>query len=64
MEEVIRQGVAAGEFVDPHPDRTAKYFMAMGRAVMLYGSKITEAKDLAGHIGSTLLGGIAVKKSS
>jgi AcrR family transcriptional regulator len=62
MEEVIRQGTAAGEFVDPHPERTAKYFMAMVRAVMLYGSDIADARDLAAHISSTLLEGIAKKR--
>jgi AcrR family transcriptional regulator len=61
MEEVINQGIAAGEFADPHPERTAKYFMAMIRAVMLYGAEIADAKDLAAHVSSTLLGGITKK---
>jgi AcrR family transcriptional regulator len=61
MEEVIKHGIAAGEFADAHPDRTAKYFMAMVRSVMLYGTKVTDAKDLAAHVSSTLLGGIGKK---
>jgi AcrR family transcriptional regulator len=62
MEEVIEQGIAAGDFVDAHPERTAKYFMAMVRAVMLYGPSVDDAKDLAAHVSSTLLGGIAKKR--
>jgi AcrR family transcriptional regulator len=62
MEEVIKQGIAAGDFVDPHPERTAKYFMAMIRAVMLYGPSVDDAKDLAAHVSSILLGGIAKKR--
>jgi AcrR family transcriptional regulator len=58
MEDVIKKGIAAGEFADPHPDRTAKYFMAMIRAVMLYGPGVGDPKDLAAHVSSTLLGGI------
>jgi AcrR family transcriptional regulator len=61
MEDVIKQGVAAGEFVDAHPERTGMYFMAMVRAVMLYGPGITDPKDLAAHVSSALLAGIAKK---
>jgi AcrR family transcriptional regulator len=61
MEDVIKQGNAADVFADAHPERTAKYFMAMIRAVMLYGPGTIDAKDLAAHVSSTLLEGIAKK---
>jgi AcrR family transcriptional regulator len=62
-EEVIRHGIAAGEFVDAHPDRTAVYVMAMVRATMLYGATVDDARDLTEHISSVLLGGITKKGS-
>jgi len=64
MEDVIRRGIAAGDFTDAHPERTATYVMVMIRAVMLYGPGVADAKDLAAHVSSTLLRGIAKKSSS
>lgn len=63
IEDVIREGIAGGEFADAHPERTAMYVMAMVRAALLYGTPITDPKDLAGHISSILLGGITRKIS-
>ncbi|HEX4053795.1 MAG TPA: TetR/AcrR family transcriptional regulator [Tepidisphaeraceae bacterium] len=63
IEDAIREGIASGEFTDAHPERTGMYLMAMVRAVLLYGTPITDPKDLAGHISSILLGGITRKIS-
>jgi AcrR family transcriptional regulator len=61
IEQVIRDGVAAGEFSDCHPDRSGMYLMAMVRAVMLYGPKVQDRGELTEHIVSVLLRGICRK---
>ncbi|MGA2440844.1 MAG: TetR/AcrR family transcriptional regulator [Tepidisphaeraceae bacterium] len=61
IDQVIRQGIAAGECNDSHPERTALYLMAMVRAVMLYGSKVEEKSDLTEHMVSVLLRGVGRK---
>jgi AcrR family transcriptional regulator len=64
IEDVIRGGIDAGEFVDPHPQRTATYIMAMMRAVLLYGPPVSGIEDLGGHISTILLSGISRKSAS
>jgi AcrR family transcriptional regulator len=61
VDQAIRQGIAAGEFSDSHPERTGLYLMAMVRAVMLYGSKVEDKADLTEHIMHVLLRGICGK---
>ncbi len=63
IEDVIREGIASGDFADAHPERTGMYVMAMVRAAMLYGAPIDDPKDLAEHISSIMLGGITRKVS-
>jgi len=57
-EDVLRQGIAAGEITDPRPDWTAVYILAMVRAVMLYRPANVEAAKLSGHIVDVVLTGI------
>ncbi|MGD0767406.1 MAG: TetR/AcrR family transcriptional regulator [Tepidisphaeraceae bacterium] len=61
IEQVIREGIASGEFSDNHPERTGLYLMAMVRAVMLYRAKVQDKGDLTEHITSVLLRGIGRK---
>jgi len=61
IDQVIREGIAAGEFSDSHPERTGLYLMAMVRAVMLYGPKAQDKEDLTEHIVSVLLRGVGGK---
>lgn len=58
IEEILCQGVAAGELVDERPQLTALYFTAMVRGVMLYGSRDIEADALAEHLSRVILRGI------
>jgi AcrR family transcriptional regulator len=62
-EEVIHQGIAAGEFTDAHPDRTAKYLMAMVRAVLLYDTTHENIEGIVNHVWSSLVNGIGKKTS-
>jgi len=59
VEDVIRQGVEAGQWVDTRPDFTGVYLPGMVRAVMLYGPKTVDAQTLTEHILAILLRGIA-----
>jgi len=59
VEEVIRQGVEAGQCVDTQPEFTGVYIPGMVRAVMLYGPKNVDADALTEHILAVLLRGIA-----
>jgi AcrR family transcriptional regulator len=58
IENVIRQGVAAGELADTRPDHTALYLLAMVRAVMQYSPVAVDGNALGQHIASVLLDGI------
>ena len=58
IEQVIREGIAAGEFSDNHPERTGLYLMAMVRAVMLYAPQVHDKSDLTEHITTSLLRGV------
>jgi AcrR family transcriptional regulator len=61
IEKVIREGIAASQFSDSHPEHTALYLMGMARAVMLYEGKKQSKEELTEHIMSVLLGGIGRK---
>ncbi len=58
VENVIREGVAAGEFTDSRPDQTSLYLLAMVRAVMQYGASQVDGDVLTQHVASVLLNGI------
>jgi AcrR family transcriptional regulator len=59
IEKVVRDGIAAGEFQDPQPERVGLFLMSMVRAVMLYGPKVEDRQDLSDHISRILLQGIS-----
>jgi AcrR family transcriptional regulator len=61
IEQVVRDGVVAGEFQDSRPDRVGLYLMAMVRSVMLYGPKVEDRQELIDHITAVLLRGISAK---
>ncbi len=61
VEKIIRDGIAAGEFVESRPERIGLYLMSMVRAVMLYGPKVEDTVELTEHITGVLLRGIARK---
>jgi AcrR family transcriptional regulator len=61
IEKVVRDGIAAGEFSVPHPERVGLYLMAMVRSVMLYGPKVEDRQELTDHIASILLNGLSTK---
>lgn len=63
IEKVVRDGIAAGDFVENRPERIGLYVMAMVRAVMLYGPKIEDTVELTNHITGVTLNGIARKRS-
>jgi AcrR family transcriptional regulator len=55
---VVREGVASGEFVDPRPDLTGLYLMAMVRAIFLYIPNQTDIPSLKDHLWNVLSRGI------
>lgn len=61
VEKIIRDGIAADEFVESRPERIGLYLMSMVRAVMLYGPKVEDTVELTEHITGVLLRGIARK---
>jgi AcrR family transcriptional regulator len=61
IEKMIRDGIAAGEFRDTHPERAGIYLMAMMRAIMLYGPKIEDRGELIDHISNFLLHGVTAR---
>jgi len=58
IEDVLRQGIATGEFKDARPDWTAVYIPSMVRAVMLYRSQSVDAVQLSEHLTDVVLSGI------
>jgi AcrR family transcriptional regulator len=61
IEQVVRDGVAAGEFQDAHPERVGIYLMAMMRGTMLYGPKIEDRGELVNHMANFLLHGVTAR---
>jgi AcrR family transcriptional regulator len=58
VQDVVRQGIAAGQCVDTRPEFTAIYITGMVRAVMLYGPKNVDPRVLVDHIANLLLHGM------
>ena len=50
IEAIIRQGVQQGEFVDPHPELTARFIPNLVRSVMMEGTQYVDAQTLTAHI--------------
>lgn len=58
IENIIRQGVEAGVFIDPRPDLTSIYIPAMVRAVMMYSPADVQVEVLVQHMTHVVLRGI------
>ena len=63
IEQVVRDGMAAGAFTAVRPERIGLYLMAMVRSVMLYGPKVEDRSELTDDITNVLLHGIAGKRA-
>lgn len=50
IESIIRQGIDSGDFVDPHPELTARFIPHLVRSVMMDGSQGVDRRTLTDHI--------------
>jgi AcrR family transcriptional regulator len=50
IESIIRRGIACGEFIDPHPDLTARFIPGLVRSVLMEGNQSVDALTLTEHI--------------
>ena len=50
VESIIRRGVASGEFVDPHPELTARFIPGVVRSVLIDGTQTVDPETLTEHI--------------
>lgn len=50
IESIIRKGIGAGIFVDPHPEFTAGYIPGFVRAVLREGNDTIDCEELTEHI--------------
>ena len=50
IESIIRQGIACGEFDDPHPELTARFIPNLVRSVMIEGPQSVNQQTLTEHI--------------
>lgn len=50
IESIIRQGIARNEFIDPHPELTARFIPSLVRSVMMEGSQSVDPQTLTEHI--------------
>jgi AcrR family transcriptional regulator len=50
IESIIRRGIASGEFIDPHPDLTARFIPGLVRSVMMEGPQSIDQQLLTEHI--------------
>jgi AcrR family transcriptional regulator len=64
IEQVVRDGITAGEFHVARPDRVGIYLMAMMRATMLYGPKVEDRGELIDHIANFMLHGVSAREVS
>ncbi|MGF1632767.1 MAG: TetR/AcrR family transcriptional regulator [Phycisphaerae bacterium] len=63
IEQVIRRGVASGEFEDPRPDLTAQFLPAAVRATLKFGPARVSTDTLCEHLVRVIGGGIRRKVS-
>jgi AcrR family transcriptional regulator len=65
LESIIRRGISAGDFTDPHPELTARFIPGLARSVLMEGLGSTDPQTLSEHmlwfVGKALNSG---KKSS
>lgn len=50
IEAIIRKGIQRGEFVDPHPELTARFIPNLVRSVMMEGTQYVDEHTLTAHI--------------
>lgn len=58
LEDTIREGVAAGELSDPHPELTALCIPGLVRSVMMFGPKNLDRQAVSEHLVRLLERGI------
>ncbi len=63
IEGVLREGIAAGEIDDPHPELTAHFVPALVRAVLLYGPADAHHDVVAEHIVRVLRRGLRTEST-
>jgi AcrR family transcriptional regulator len=50
IESIIRRGIASGEFIDPHPELTARFIPGLVRSVLMEGPPNIDPQTLTEHI--------------
>jgi AcrR family transcriptional regulator len=50
IESIIRRGIVCGEFIDPHPDLTARFIPGLVRSVFMEGPQSIDPQTLTEHI--------------
>jgi AcrR family transcriptional regulator len=50
IEAIIRRGIACGDFIDPHPDLTARFIPGLVRSVLMEGPQSIDSQTLTEHI--------------
>jgi len=64
IHQTIADGIARGEFADPHPDLTALFVPGFVRSAMLFGPKDLDLNMLTEHIFALLMNGIRSRKGA
>lgn len=63
IESLIRRGIAAGQFEDPHPELTAKYIPGLLRSIFLGSTDSVERRMLTEHITRFIRQGLMPRES-
>jgi len=63
IESLVRQGIATGQFTDPHPELTTKYLQGLLRSVFTGGMNKVERKVVTEHITQFIRKGLSRKDS-
>ncbi|MFZ2630569.1 MAG: TetR/AcrR family transcriptional regulator [Desulfosalsimonadaceae bacterium] len=63
IESLIRQGIATGQFTDPHPELTTKYLQGLLRSVFTGDMNKVERKVVTEHITQFIHKGLSRKDS-
>jgi AcrR family transcriptional regulator len=50
IESIIRRGITGGEFIDPHPDLSARFILGLVRSVMMESPQSIDPQVLTEHI--------------
>jgi AcrR family transcriptional regulator len=62
IRNTIADGIARGEFADPHPELTALFVPGFVRSAMLFGPKDLDLDMLIEHIHALLMNGIRSRR--